>query len=49
MMFLRAFTRMCVLNLFFECGNEEKEVKLKLESTVVPELLVKSSSLVVEK
>ena len=35
----------CVLNLFFECGNEAKEEKLKRKSTV----LVKSSSLVVEK
>jgi hypothetical protein len=35
----------CVLNLFFECGNEAKEEKLKVKSTV----LVKSSSLVVEK
>ena len=37
----------CVLNLFFE--NEAKEEKLKVKSTVVPGVLVKSSSLVVEK
>lgn len=39
------YARSCVLNLFFECGNEAKEEKLKRKSTV----LVKSSSLVVEK
>lgn len=45
------YARLCVCFkfVFRECGNEAKEEKLKLKSTVVPVVLVKSSSLVVEK
>ena len=39
---------MCFKFVFRECGNEAKEEKLKVKSTVVPGVLVKSSSLVVE-
>ena len=35
--------------VFRECGNEAKEEKLKRKSTVFQVVLVKSSSLVVEK